>query len=95
MANEGRIEALRHGDRTVEAVAVGATARRLRLDAAALRSTTQNGSTREETEPLDLANQGVVEREDRLGNSADVASRADVQEFWKKHGELPRFAAGT
>lgn len=27
--------------------------------------------------------------------NADVASPADVQEFWKKHGELPGFAAGT
>ena len=26
---------------------------------------------------------------------ADVASPVDVQEFWKKHGELPGFAAGT
>jgi hypothetical protein len=52
-------------------------------------------STREETEPLDLANRGVVERENRLGNGADVASPVDMQEFWKKHGELPGFAAGT
>ncbi len=28
-------------------------------------------------------------------HNADVASPADVQEFWKKHGELPGFAAGT
>ena len=27
--------------------------------------------------------------------NADVASPVDVQEFWKKHGELPGFAAGT
>ena len=27
--------------------------------------------------------------------NADVASPADVQEFWGKHGELPGFAAGT
>ena len=27
--------------------------------------------------------------------NADVASPVDVQEFWKKHGELPAFAAGT
>jgi hypothetical protein len=27
--------------------------------------------------------------------NADVASPADVQEFWSKHGELPGFAAGT
>jgi hypothetical protein len=27
--------------------------------------------------------------------SADVASPVDVQEFWKEHGELPGFAAGT
>jgi hypothetical protein len=26
---------------------------------------------------------------------ADVASPADVQEFWKKHDEFPGFAAGT
>ena len=26
---------------------------------------------------------------------ADVASPADVQEFWTKHGELPGFAAGS
>jgi hypothetical protein len=94
MANEGRIEALRHGDRTVDAVAVGAIARRLRLDAAALVDHPARVN-REATEPLDLANQGVVEPEDRLGNSADVESRADVQEFWWKHGELPGFAVGT
>jgi hypothetical protein len=28
-------------------------------------------------------------------HNADVASPVDVQEFWKKHGELPGFAAGT
>jgi hypothetical protein len=28
-------------------------------------------------------------------DNADVASPVDVQEFWKKHGELPGFAAGT
>jgi len=27
--------------------------------------------------------------------NADVASPADVQEFWKKHGELRGFATGT
>jgi len=27
--------------------------------------------------------------------NADVASRAEVQEFWDKHGELPGFALGT
>jgi hypothetical protein len=27
--------------------------------------------------------------------NADVASPVDVQEFWKKHSELPGFAAGT
>jgi len=27
--------------------------------------------------------------------NADVASPAEVQEFWEKHGELPGFAAGT
>jgi hypothetical protein len=27
--------------------------------------------------------------------NADVASPADVQEFWTKHGELPGFAAGS
>ena len=27
--------------------------------------------------------------------NADVASRVEVQEFWKRHGELPGFAAGT
>ena len=27
--------------------------------------------------------------------NADVASPVDVQEFWKKQGELPGFAAGT
>jgi hypothetical protein len=27
--------------------------------------------------------------------NADVASPADVQEFWEKHGELPGFAAGS
>jgi hypothetical protein len=27
--------------------------------------------------------------------NADVASPVNVQEFWKKHGELPGFAAGT
>jgi hypothetical protein len=27
--------------------------------------------------------------------NADVAPPVDVQEFWKKHGELPGFAAGT
>ena len=28
-------------------------------------------------------------------HNADVASPAEVQKFWKKHGELPGFAAGT
>ena len=27
--------------------------------------------------------------------NADVASQVEVQEFWKRHGELPGFAAGT
>jgi hypothetical protein len=27
--------------------------------------------------------------------SADVASPADVQELWERHGEHPGFAAGT
>ena len=27
--------------------------------------------------------------------NADVASPVDVQEFWKKNGELPGFAAGA
>ena len=27
--------------------------------------------------------------------NADVASPAEVQEFWEKHGELPGFAIGT
>jgi hypothetical protein len=27
--------------------------------------------------------------------NADVASPVEVQEFWKKHGELPGFAAGA
>jgi hypothetical protein len=27
--------------------------------------------------------------------NADVASPVDVQEFWKKHGELPGFASST
>ena len=27
--------------------------------------------------------------------TADVASQAEVQEFWDRHGELPGFAAGT
>ena len=27
--------------------------------------------------------------------NADVASPADVQEFWEKHGALPGFAVGT
>ena len=27
--------------------------------------------------------------------NADVASPAEVQEFWETHGELPGFAAGT
>ena len=27
--------------------------------------------------------------------NADVASRVEVQEFWKRHGELPGFASGT
>jgi hypothetical protein len=27
--------------------------------------------------------------------NADVASPAEVQEFWEKHGELPGFALGT
>jgi hypothetical protein len=28
-------------------------------------------------------------------HNADVASSVEVQEFWKKHGELPGSAAGT
>jgi hypothetical protein len=28
-------------------------------------------------------------------DNADAASSADVQDFWKKHGKLPGFAAGT
>jgi hypothetical protein len=27
--------------------------------------------------------------------NADVASPVDVEEFWRRHGELPGFAAGT
>ena len=27
--------------------------------------------------------------------NADVASPVDVDEFWRRHGELPGFAAGT
>lgn len=31
----------------------------------------------------------------RNAHNADVASPAEVQEFWEKHGSLPGFAVGT